>query len=78
MLSDNYKFCYLFIAMTPKLTYRYGAPVCPCPQAGGDRQASGILVCHRAEQSGEAICYTFAFILFIFLLFCWLYICKMQ
>jgi len=29
---------------TAKLTCRYEAPVCPCPTAGGDRQASGIAV----------------------------------
>jgi len=36
---------------------RYGAPVCPCPTAVfAHRQASGTLVCHRAERSGGAPC----------------------
>jgi len=47
----------IFSFLTTKLTHRYGAPVWPCPTAvSADRQASGTLVCHRAERSGAVLC----------------------
>jgi len=34
----------IFFLLTTRVTCRCGAPVCPCPTAGGDRQASGTAV----------------------------------